>query len=915
MNKRQLASKIWNMANKLRSKIEANEYKDFILGFIFYKFLSDKEEATLKQQGWTSADLPTIAVESDTETRDDLQNNLGYFIAYDNLFSTWIARGKDCTKLDITTALSAFSRLVSPSHKHLFDGIFETLQTGLGKLGATDADQSRAIRDILNLIKDIPTDDRQDYDVLGFVYEYLISMFAANAGKKAGEFYTPHEVSCMMSDIIAAHLRDQREITIYDPTSGSGGLLINIGKSVAKHTQSPDSIKYYAQELIKSTYNLSRMNLIMRGIKPDNIIVRNADTLENDWPFFDDADPVATYNPLYLDAVVSNPPYSAPWNPQGKDNDPRYSRFGLAPKGKADYAFLLHDLYHLKPHGIMTIVLPHGVLYRGGEEYTIRRNLIENHHIETIIGLPEKIFFGTGISTIVMVLKQQRTESDILFIDASRGFEKNGKNNRLRDCDIRRVTDTVAARTDIPHFARLVPLRDIQANDYNLNISRYVSSGEQAERYDIYATMFGGIPNYELDCFADYWHSMPNLRTALFRPANDGYSQCIVSDLRACITTHPDTDAFRQRYAEAFRDYRSYLFDTLVLDNQNLPVQAAEETLSADLFARLRDIPLIDPYQAYQAFRNQWTTIASDLETLQSEGLNAARQIDPNMVVKTKDGKEIEVQDGVIGHLLPLSLVQRVLLRDEYQALDANRTRITAIDDELTAIIDEFTPEEQERPFLNDDNTAFCKKALAEELKAVYADISTTEIDALNAYLTCASKADKLAFINATPAVQWNLMERAKDGTFGKTAVCRYMAALCGQYVFPDDSYESRIRRANDLLAEQDNLRKTLKQQETDIMLHTRTVMANLDEQQIYALLSEKWITPLLDALHTIPVAVIDDFINSLQHLCDKYSETLIDIEQHIREAETSLHALLCDLTGSDSDMQAIRELQQLLQH
>ncbi len=915
MNKRQLASKIWNMANKLRSKIEANEYKDFILGFIFYKFLSDKEEATLKQQGWTSADFPAIAVESDTETRDDMQNNIGYFITYDHLFSTWIARGKDCTKLDIITALSAFSRLVSPTHKHLFDGIFDTLQTGLGKLGATDADQSRAIRDILNLIKDIPTDDQQDYDVLGFVYEYLISMFAANAGKKAGEFYTPHEVSCMMSDIIAAHLRDQREITIYDPTSGSGGLLINIGKSVAKHTQSPDSIKYYAQELIKSTYNLSRMNLIMRGIKPDNIIVRNADTLENDWPFFDDADPVATYNPLYLDAVVSNPPYSAPWNPQGKDNDPRYQRFGLAPKGKADYAFLLHDLYHLKPHGIMTIVLPHGVLYRGGEEYTIRRNLIEGHHIETIIGLPEKIFFGTGISTIVMVLKQQRTETDILFIDASRGYEKNGKNNRLRDCDIRRVTDAVAARTDIPHFARLVPLRDIQANDYNLNISRYVSSGEQAERYDIYATMFGGIPNYEIDRFADYWHSMPNLRTALFRPTNDEYSQCIADDLRTCITTHSDTEAFRRRYAEAFSDYRGYLFDTLVLDNQNLHIQATEETISADLFARLRNIPLIDPYQAYQAFRNQWATIASDLETLQSEGLNAARQIDPNMVVKTKDGKDIEVQDGVIGHLLPLSLVQRVLLRDEYQALDANRTRITAIDDELTALIDEFTPEEQERPFLNDDNTAFCKKALADELKAVYADISTPETDALNAYLACSSKADRLAFIEATPVVQWNQMEKAKDGTFGKTAVCRYMAALCGQYVFPDDSYESRIKRANDLITEQDNLRKTLKQQETDIMLHTRTVMANLNEQQIYALLSEKWITPLLDALHTIPAAVIDDFVNRLQHLCDKYSETLIDIEQHIREAETSLHSLLSDLTGSDNDMQAIRELQQLLQH
>ena len=216
-------------------------------------------------------------------------------------------------------------------------------------------------------------DGKQDYDVLGFIYEYLIGNFAANAGKKAGEFYTPHEVSLLMSEIVAEHLKDRDKIEIYDPTSGSGSLLINIGRSVSKYMEGENRIKYYAQELKENTYNLTRMNLVMRGILPDNIVTRNGDTLEDDWPYFDDNDRENTYNPLFVDAVVSNPPYSQAWDPANKDSDARFESYGLAPKSKADYAFLLHDLFHLKSDGIMTIVLPHGVLFRGGEEGNIRK--------------------------------------------------------------------------------------------------------------------------------------------------------------------------------------------------------------------------------------------------------------------------------------------------------------------------------------------------------------------------------------------------------------------------------------------------------------------------------------------------------------------------------------------------------------
>ena len=556
MNKQELASKIWESANKMRSKIEANEYKDYILGFIFYKFLSDKEVKYLKDNEWQDEELPDVT-EDDTDIVENIQKNIGYFIAYEDLFSTWIAKGSDFSADDVTTALAAFSRLINASHKKVFSGVFTTLETGLSKLGETSGARTKAIRDLIYLIKDIPMDGRQDYDVLGFIYEYLISNFAANAGKKAGEFYTPHEVSLLMSEIVADHLKDRTEIKIYDPTSGSGSLLINIGKCAARYIGGENNIKYFAQELKENTYNLTRMNLVMRGILPDNIVTRNADTLEEDWPLDND-------NPLYVDAVVSNPPYSQAWNPSDKEMDPRYARFGLAPKGKADYAFLLHDLYHLKSDGLMAIVLPHGVLFRGGEEGTIRRNLIEQNHIDAIIGLPANIFFGTGIPTIIMVLKQKRPDTDVLFVDASKGFAKVGKNNVLRACDIKKIVDIVTSRSDMEKFSRVVSRDEIRRNEYNLNIPRYVDSSEKAENWDIYASMFGGIPESELAELHKYWAAFPGLKNALFTSQNEAFCRLNVPDLKAAVFAHPSVMAFTQNYQRAFGDFEAFLADELL---------------------------------------------------------------------------------------------------------------------------------------------------------------------------------------------------------------------------------------------------------------------------------------------------------------------------------------------------------------
>jgi type I restriction enzyme M protein len=658
----------------MRSKIEANEYKDYILGFIFYKYLSDTEVRFCMENDFADDDIKALS-ETDAETVAYIQKGIGYFIAYDNLFSTWIEKGKDFDVSNVRDALSAFSRLINASHKKVFDRILDTLQTGLSKLGDSSGSQTKAISDLIQLIKVIPMDGRADYDVLGFIYEYLISMFAANAGKKAGEFYTPHEVSLLMSEIVADHVKEKPEIKIYDPTSGSGSLLINIGKSVAKHVKSEDTIKYYAQEIKENTYNLTRMNLVMRGILPDNIVTRNGDTLEEDWPFFEDSDPVGTYNPLYVDAVVSNPPYSQAWDPTGKENDPRYSRFGLAPKTKADFAFLLHDLFHLKPDGIMTIVLPHGVLFRGGEEGTIRKNLIENNHIDAIIGLPANIFFGTGIPTIVMVLKRKRETSDVLIIDASKGFAKVGKNNVLRASDIKKIADVVQSRISVEKFAKVVSQQEIRDNEYNLNIPRYVDSSEAAASWDIYASMFGGVPKSEIAAFDDYFSAFVGLKEALFTEDGSPYAQLISDDPEEAIRTHASVTGWMQKYEATFGDFAALLKTRLVEGWKDIHVSGEEAAIANAIFERLDVIPLVDRYTAYQSLDDEWQKTAVDLEILQTAGFAATKKVNPNMVLKKKDGKDQEVQDGWIGHIIPFELVQATILKAETDAQTAKEER------------------------------------------------------------------------------------------------------------------------------------------------------------------------------------------------------------------------------------------------
>ena len=872
MNKQQLANRIWASANNMRNKIEANEYKDYILGLIFYKFLSDTEVKYFTEVcEWEEDELPELVENyEDINMKNaikECQEHIGFFIEYKYLFSTWL----DDTSFSVQTlseALSNFERLMSDNYASVYDGIFKTLREGLSKLGDNPSSQTKALKGLIKLIKDIPTDGSQDYDVLGYVYEFLISNFAANAGKKAGEFYTPHEVAMIMSEIVAEHHKNKDSLEIYDPTSGSGSLLITIGKAVSKHIQGKNKVKYYAQELKENTYNLTRMNLVMRGIIPQNIVTRCADTLEEDWPMHEEGSEID--KPLAVDAVVSNPPYSQHWDPSDKEYDPRFKNYGVAPKTKADYAFLLHELHHLKGDGIMTIVMPHGVLFRGktpkiydkegnilpieqreeGQaEGQIRANLIEKNNIDAIIGLPANIFFGTGIPTLIMVLKKNRGNEGVLIIDASKGFIKDGKQNKLRACDVKKIADTYRELKEIPGFSRVVTRDEIRRNEYNLNIPRYVDSSEAPVKYDIYSTMFGGIPNSEIADLSKYWEAFPSLQQDLFTPEHDRpYSTVKVENIVGAIQQNKDVIDFKSRFSSAFADFKDMLHQRLIDHVEDVKEVIESDIISADIFRRCEGLSLVDKYAAYQILADNWLGIMGDVEIIQTEGFGACNVVESKMkMVKDKNGVEQEVEDGLKGRIIPFELVQKTLFQEDLNAIATLQGRIEAIDGELDAVRDELLGmDDTDKYFDAEKENAFIKKEITADSK---------------------QKSD----------VEDDVKEQLK--------------IIVGLW---DEQSAKKKQVAKDKLALE---KKTIK------------TIEGLDMKGIQMFLELKWIVPITSTIEALPDAVIQNFADAITTLNEKYAVTYNDIEQSIAESEQDLASLICQLTGDEFAISGLSRL------
>ncbi|MDB6024996.1 MAG: putative type restriction enzymeP protein [Verrucomicrobiales bacterium] len=484
-HKKQLQSQLWNIANTLRGKMGADEFRDYILGFIFYKYLSERmhlfADEILKHDGiqFDAIDEKTKAGKEMLKAiQEESVGRLGYFLKPSELFHKVAEKGAQKTDNFILEDLGVILKHIEAStmghdSEDDFEGLFEDLDLGSSKLGKTENQKNELIAKVLTHL------DKIDFrladtnaDVLGDAYEYLIGQFASGAGKKAGEFYTPQEVSTILAKIVTTGKKSLK--SVYDPTCGSGSLLLRVAKEVE------DVGSFYGQEMNPTTYNLARMNMILHGVHYKRFDLKNEDTLEH---------PAPEHADLRFEAIVANPPFSADWSANAiLENDDRFSAYGkLAPKTKADFAFVQHMVHHLDSGATMACVLPHGVLFRGGAEEHIRRYLIEDcNHLDAVIGLPANIFYGTTIPTCILVLKKQRENPDeILFIDASEGFEKVGNQNKLRFEDIERIVSTYRKRKSITKFSRVAKRSEVAENDYNLNIARYVDTFDVEDPVDL----------------------------------------------------------------------------------------------------------------------------------------------------------------------------------------------------------------------------------------------------------------------------------------------------------------------------------------------------------------------------------------------------------------------------------------------
>lgn len=495
-----VSSQLWSMANELRGTMDASEYRNYILGFMFYRYLSEKQEKYLVDNDILDhIDGKSINDEYREEATgedlkdylEDISGALGYAIAPEDTWATLIEKIQE-SKANAEDFQNMFDHFEENAQLNSFAerdfrGVFADVNLNNSRLGNNLATRTKALIATAKMVNEFDYYDENGHDILGDVYEYLIKQFASNAGKKAGEFYTPHEVSKVLAKLVAANINmDQDSFTIYDPTMGSGSLLLTVRDEIPNGKQK-GRVRFYGQELNTTTYNLARMNLMMHGVDYGNMTLRNADTLAMDWP--DGLDKDGIDRPHFFDAVVANPPYSQKWDADASRlKDPRFKDYGaVAPKSKADYAFLLHALYHLDQDGTMAIVLPHGVLFRGAAEGKIRKALLEKGQIDAIIGMPAGLFYSTGIPTIVMVLKKHRDNRDVLFIDASKDFEKGKNQNILRDQDIDKIIDTYKKRQDVDKYAHLATMDEIKENEYNLNIPRYVDTFEEEAPIDIVA--------------------------------------------------------------------------------------------------------------------------------------------------------------------------------------------------------------------------------------------------------------------------------------------------------------------------------------------------------------------------------------------------------------------------------------------
>jgi len=498
---KKLGKILWTIAEDLRGDMNADDFRDYMLSFLFLRYLSDNYEESVKKE--LGSDYPQVAEndkrpplalwyeqnkEDITAFEEQMRKKVHYVIEPKYLWSSISELARVQSSELLSTLEKAFTYIENKSFSTAFDGLFSEINLNSEKLGKDYSKRNEKLCKIITKIAEGIAEFSNDADVLGDAYEYLIGQFAAGGGKKAGEFYTPQKLSTILSRIVSLDSQDpsmgkkKKLNNVFDFACGSGSLMLNVRHQMGKHGIG----KIYGQEKNITTFNLARMNMLLHGVKDNEFEIHHGDSLTNDWELLSEENPSKK---IYFNAIVANPPFSLRWEPNDEiAKDFRFKNYGLAPKSAADFAFLLHGFHFLDKEGTMAIILPHGVLFRGGAEARIRTKLLQSGHIDTIIGLPSKLFFSTGIPVCILVLKKCKKSDDVLFINASEHFTKGKRQNHLSTDDIDKIVDTYQYRKEEERYSRTVSLEEIEKNDFNLNISRYVSTAKPEEQIDLQDT-------------------------------------------------------------------------------------------------------------------------------------------------------------------------------------------------------------------------------------------------------------------------------------------------------------------------------------------------------------------------------------------------------------------------------------------
>lgn len=847
----EIKKRLWDGANELRGSMNASQYMDYMLGLMFYKFLSDKtlEQVRMTEQLYelTEEELvnhyKNVYDEYQKQYIDLIRQQLGYYIQPEYLYQRWIQDiNEGRFELEtIRTSLDDFERTIAGGQNpDDFENLFSSLDLTNQALGKDLNERSKNIKELISLFADLNMVALQKTDILGDAYEYLIGQFAMEAGKKAGEFYTPRQVSEVMAQIVTL----SGDVTsVYDPTVGSGSLLLTVKQHLSSQEQK--NLNYYGQEKNTATYNLTRMNLLLHGVRPEKMTIRNADTLAQDWP----EDPKRPSEAVQFDAIVMNPPYSLKkWNSDGLTiSDPRFSFVGMMPPDKTgDYAFLLHGLYHLGQKGTMAIVLPHGVLFRSGAEGAIRQRLIDKNYIDAIIGLPGKLFANTGIAVCIVVLKKNRSIGDsILVIDASKHFTKGKDHNILQDKDIARIVDTYSQRIENTGYSHLVSLDELKKNDYNLNIPRYVEQIETEIPHHVDAHLYGGIPKEDFNKLPILTTVTKDILSMHLQEIRNGYYDIKNMDtLRVDILDSASVEEVNGKLNKRIEVYVEKYWENLKSVNEQTGLAGLKSAMLADAKRLFMDIKWVDPYEAYQVVAELWNTIFNhDLEIIAASGFyESARMTEPNMVSKGQGKNKRMVQEGVRGSIIPNDLIEEILFSEKKKELEVIQVELEAVSDELSELVEAAKVEESD------------------------------EYYALN-----------------------DLIKRNDEGETTETFDAKLVKKELKNLGPTDDAYQL-VKQTNDLLEKTKKLKKISKNNREALNDEICARFGTLTHDEIDQLLRIKWFGSFVAVMTDILRAPILKEIDTLLMLKTRYSDTLQSLDVAIDNLEKSIEDMMKEL-------------------